>query len=194
MQILNLIKPQIVFLISNGIEIVTFQKTLTFMKTLIIIRHAKSSWANIGEKDFDRPLNERGKKDAPAMAEKLLQLNIKIDTFVSSPAKRARKTCKAFMDVYGIENDAIILLEELYNAPAAAFYNATANLNNSYNSVALFAHNPGISEFANSLCKNVDIDDMPTCAVFAVEIPIDDWKSFRSAEKTFLFFKYPKQD
>ncbi|MCY7290618.1 MAG: histidine phosphatase family protein [Ferruginibacter sp.] len=163
------------------------------MKTLIIIRHAKSSWANIGEKDFDRPLNERGKKDAPEMAEKLLTTNLKINAFVSSPAKRARKTCKAFMEVYGVEKDAIILLDELYDAPASTFYNVTANLNNNYNSIALFAHNPGISVFVNSLCKNVDIDEMPTCAVFAVQIPIEDWKDFETAEKTFLFFKYPKQ-
>lgn len=164
------------------------------MKTLIIIRHAKSSWANIGEKDFDRPLNERGKKDAHEMAEKLLASNMKIDAFVSSPAKRAKKTCKAFMEVYGVEKDDIILLDELYNAPATIFYKVTTQLNNNYNSVALFAHNPGISEFANSLCENVDVDDMPTCTVFAVEIPIDDWKDFKTAEKTFLFFKYPKQD
>ena len=163
------------------------------MKTLCIVRHAKSSWP-LGIADFDRPLNERGKKDAPEMAEKLLASNIKIDAFVSSPAKRARKTCKAFMEEYGAKKDDMILLDEMYNAPAATFYNVTANLNNSYNNVALFAHNPGISEFANSLCKNVIINDMPTCAVFAIEIPIDDWKDFEAAEKTFLFYKFPKQD
>ena len=164
------------------------------MKTLLIIRHAKSSWANIGEKDFDRPLNERGKKDAPEMAEKLLSQHVPIDAFVSSPAKRAKKTCKAFMEVYGVEKENILLVDELYNAQASTFYQVVSNLNKESNHIALFSHNPGISEFANSLCNGVDIDDMPTCAVFAVEIPIDDWKDFASAEKKFLFFKYPKQD
>lgn len=164
------------------------------MKTLIIIRHAKSSWADIGEKDFDRPLNERGKKDAPEMAEKLLALNVKIDAFVSSPAKRARKTCKAFMEVYDREKKDMILVDELYNAPVSVFYNVAANLKNNVNSVALFSHNPGISEFVNTLCNGVDVDEMPTCAVFAVEAAIDDWKDFETAEKKFLFFKYPKQD
>ena len=164
------------------------------MKTLIIIRHAKSSWANIGEADFDRPLNERGKKDAPEMAEKLLAANIKIDAFVSSPAKRAKKTCKAFMEMYNVERENIILIDELYNAQVATFYQVVSSLKNDYNNVAMFSHNPGISEFANSLCNGVDIDDMPTCAVFAVQINIDDWKDFESAEKKFLFFKYPKQD
>ena len=68
------------------------------MKTLIVVRHAKSSWANIGERDFDRNLNDRGKEDAPAMAEKLLHTKIKVDAFVSSPAKRARKTAKYFIE------------------------------------------------------------------------------------------------
>ena len=158
------------------------------MKTLIIVRHAKSSWAAIGEQDFDRPLNETGKKDAPKMAEKLLIKNVIIDAFVSSPAKRARKTCKAFMDVFNAEKDRMILMDDLYNAPSSIFYHVTAQLNDKYNCVALFAHNPGISEFANSLCKNVDIDDMPTCAVFAVELPIDNWKDFKNAEKKFLCF------
>ncbi len=163
------------------------------MKTLLIIRHAKSIWANIGERDFDRPLNERGKKDAPEMAEKLLADQVKIDAFVSSPAKRAKKTCKAFMEVYDTEKENIILIDELYNAQVSTFYNVVSNLQHNPHHVALFSHNPGISEFANSLCQGVDIDDMPTCAVFAVEIPIDDWKDFGSAEKKFLFFKYPKQ-
>ena len=158
------------------------------MKTLIIIRHAKSSWANIGEADFDRPLNERGKKDAPEMAEKLLAANIKIDAFVSSPAKRAKKTCKAFMEMYNVERENIILIDELYNAQVATFYQVVSSLKNDYNNVAMFSHNPGISEFANSLCNGVDIDDMPTCAVFAVQINIDDWKDFESVEKKFLFF------
>lgn len=164
------------------------------MKTLIIIRHAKSSWADIGEKDFDRPLNERGKTDAPEMAEKLLASNIKIDAFVSSPAKRARKTCKAFMEVYSKDKKDMILVEDLYNATVATFYSVTANLKNDLTSVALFSHNPGISSFANSLCKNVDVDDMPTSAVFAVQTDINDWKDFENAEKMFLFFKYPKQN
>ena len=164
------------------------------MKTLIIIRHAKSSWADIGEKDFDRPLNERGKKDAPEMAEKLLASKIKIDAFVSSPAKRARKTCKYFMEVYNKEKKDMVLLEELYNAPVSVFYDVTKNLKNDFNSVALFSHNPGISAFVNTLCKSVDIDEMPTCAAFAVEVSTDDWSNFEIAEKRFLFFKYPKQN
>ena len=162
------------------------------MKTLIIVRHAKSSWANIGERDFDRNLNERGKADAPHMAKKLLDSNIKVDTFISSTAKRARKTAKAFIEAYGKTKEDIILTDDLYNAAAGIFYETIAVLKNEQQAVAIFAHNPGITDFVNTLC-NTQIDEMPTCAMFAVQIPIDSWKDFKAADKEFLFFKYPKQ-
>ena len=80
------------------------------MKTLLLIRHAKSSWANIGETDFDRSLNERGKIEAAEMAEKLVNQSIKINAFVSSTAKRAIKTCKAFLLAYGKSKEDIVLV------------------------------------------------------------------------------------
>lgn len=162
------------------------------MKTLIVVRHAKSSWANIGEKDFDRPLNERGKIDAPKMAEKLVKTNLKVDAFVSSTAKRARKTAKAFVEAYDKNKNEIILTNNLYNAPANVFYETVAALDDSNDTVALFAHNPGITDFVNTLCKT-QIEEMPTCAIFAVQVPITSWRDFKEAEKEFLFFKYPKE-
>jgi len=160
------------------------------MKTLVLIRHAKSSWDAPGLSDFDRPLNERGKKDAPEMAKRLKE-KIDIDLFVSSPAKRARKTAKLFAEEYGAKKEDIALVEDLYAATIPAFQKTVVELNNKYNTVALFSHNPGITEFANSL-TNVRIDDMPTCSVFAVHADIDKWESFSNAEKKFLFFDYPK--
>jgi len=160
------------------------------MKTLVLIRHAKSSWDAPGLSDFDRPLNERGKKDAPEMAKRLKE-KMDIDLFVSSPAKRARKTAKLFAEEYGTKKDDISLVEDLYAATMPAFQKTVIELNNKYNTVALFSHNPGITEFANSL-TNVRIDDMPTCSIFAVHADIDKWESFSNAEKKFLFFDYPK--
>ncbi len=162
------------------------------MKTLIVVRHAKSNWANIGERDFDRNLSERGKADAPQMAKKLLATNIKIDAFVSSTAKRARKTAKAFIEAYGKTKDDIILSSNLYNAPAGTFYDIIAALKDEQQAVAIFAHNPGITDFVNTLCAT-QIDEMPTCAIFAVQIPITNWLNFKNAKKEFLFFKYPKE-
>lgn len=162
------------------------------MKTLILIRHAKSSWADSGMNDFDRPLNERGKKDAPEMAERLLKKNIQIDTFVTSTANRARKTCAAFMEVFHAQKEQRILKEELYLAPPQRFIEVIEKLSDDTAHAAIFAHNPGITDFANSL-TNIKVDDMPTCAVFAVKVKTNKWSSFVRAEKTFLFFDYPKQ-
>jgi phosphohistidine phosphatase len=160
------------------------------MKTLLLVRHAKSSWDAPGLSDIDRPLNERGKKDAPEMAKRLKE-KINIDLFVSSPAKRARKTAKLFADEYDVKKEAIQLVQDLYLATQPAFQKTVQELNEKNNVVAVFSHNPGITEFANSL-TNVRIDDMPTCSVFAVYADTDTWTDFDSAEKKFLFFDYPK--
>ena len=161
------------------------------MKTLIVVRHAKSSWSTIGEKDFDRPLNERGKEDAPVMAEKLVKTNIKVDAFISSSAKRARKTAKAFVEAYGKTKDDIILCDDLYNAPATTFYKTIEGLQDYFKTVAMFAHNPGITDFVNTL-GDTNIDEMPTCAMFAVQASVTKWKDFKKGEKKLLFFTYPK--
>ena len=163
------------------------------MKTLLIIRHAKSSWANAGQADIERPLNERGKSDAPQMAKRLKEKGIQIDLFVSSPAKRAHKTAKLFAEEYDYKKDDILIKEELYEAYAETFYKVVASLPAKYNTVAIFSHNPGITEFVNSL-TGVHVDNMPTCAVFAVLINAKEWSSFKPDEKDFLFFDYPKND
>ena len=161
------------------------------MKTLLLIRHAKSSWDQPGVSDFDRPLNERGKKDAPEMAKRLKEKGIELDHLISSPAKRARKTAKYFAEEFGFKKDDIKLVEALYGATQTEFLQAVKEIEDNYGTVALFSHNPGVSDFASSL-TNVRVDDMPTCAVFALQIGTDNWKDFLDAEKKFLFFDYPK--
>lgn len=162
------------------------------MKTLYIVRHAKSSWGDLTLPDFDRPLNDRGKKDAPVMAQRLLKKKIQIDQFVSSPANRALKTCKLFCNEFNFPAEKIILVNELYHAPREIFYNVIERLDNRWESIALFSHNPGITDFVNSLANDVRIDNMPTCAVFAISSPIQNWADFKTAVKTVLFFDYPK--
>jgi phosphohistidine phosphatase len=162
------------------------------MKRLIVVRHAKSSEAEPGQKDFDRPLSDRGKKDASQMGQRLAGESISIDAFVSSPAKRARKTCKLFMAEYNRNRDEIIFVDRLYHAPSETFYEVISELNSEIQSVAVFGHNPGITEFVNTLTNTMHTDNMPTAGVFAVEADIRDWKEFQSAEKKFLFYEHPK--
>jgi len=161
------------------------------LKTIFLIRHAKSSWDSAALSDFDRPLNDRGKKDAPEMANRLLENKIRIDLFVSSPAKRARKTAAYFSKVFGKKEDKILLVPELYQADPAAFYLAISGLENKYDHVAIFSHNPGITDFANSL-TDTQVDDMPTCSIFCIKVFAEKWKNFEDARKEFLFFDFPK--
>jgi phosphohistidine phosphatase len=161
------------------------------MKTLLLIRHAKSSWDNSTLKDFDRPLNDRGKKNAPEMASRLIKRKIDIDLFVSSPAKRAKTTATLFGKEYKKNDQDIILEKELYHADPDIFYNVISKLNDKHKSVAVFSHNPGITEFANLLTET-RIDNIPTCGIFAISIEIDKWSEFINGKKNFSFFDYPK--
>ncbi|GAC1418388.1 MAG: phosphohistidine phosphatase SixA [Flavisolibacter sp.] len=161
------------------------------MKTLILVRHAKSSWNEPGLSDFERPLNERGKEDAPQMARRIMEKGIKIDHFLSSPAKRAKKTARYMAEEFGFHKDDIELVDQLYLATSSAFQECLININNKYQIVALVSHNPGITEFANNL-TTVRIEDMPTCGVLGVQADTESWQYFESAEKKFLFFDYPK--
>jgi phosphohistidine phosphatase len=163
------------------------------MKTLLIIRHAKSSWDNVLVTDFDRSLNERGRRDAPAMAQKLLRSGVQIDLFVSSPAKRAWTTAEFFVREFGRQGNEIVLVPELYQAPVQTFKEVVISLEDYFSNAALFSHNPGITAFVNTL-TSVRVDDMPTCGVFAVTSPVDHWSDFLGAGKEFWFFDYPKRE
>jgi phosphohistidine phosphatase len=162
------------------------------MRSLLLVRHAKSSWDDFSIPDIDRPLNDRGKRDAPKMAIRLLEKKIPIDAILSSPAKRALKTAEAFSELYGIAQKHILVRDKLYMAGPEDFLEVILKLDDAILHPALFSHNPGITSFANSLGAGV-IDDMPTCSIFAVKFDIKKWKDFSAAEKSFWFFDYPKK-
>jgi phosphohistidine phosphatase len=161
------------------------------MKTLILVRHAKSSWDNAGIEDIDRPLNDRGKADGPVMAKRLKDKGIEIDVFISSPAKRARRTARFFAEEYGLDKKDIKIEDKLYMASSSAFEETIKEIKDKYNTAILFSHNPGITEFANNLTQ-VRMDNMPTCAIFAVTANTDTWADFDKSDKNYLFFDYPK--
>ena len=161
------------------------------MKSLLIIRHAKSSWDQSILNDFERPLNERGKRDAPEMAKRLVSKNINIDLFIASPAKRAKKTAELFIREFSRNENEILLIPGLYHAPVQTFVEVISGVEDSYSSIAVFSHNPGITAFVNTLTP-VQIDNMPTCGIFGVTINAEHWSGFLSAKKEFLFFDFPK--
>lgn len=161
------------------------------MKSLILIRHAKSSWENFSVRDFDRPLNDRGKRDAPKMAERMVNRNVVPDMILVSTAKRARKTAEHFIDAWKLKEDSVRFMEELYLASSPMFIRILSQLPPEVNSVAIVSHNNGLTDFANEL-TNTRIDNIPTCGIFAVKVNIEDWKQFVEAEKEFWFFDSPK--
>ena len=161
------------------------------MKTLILVRHAKSSWGEIDIDDFDRPLNDRGKQDAPMMAKRLKNKNIDVNVFISSPAKRALRTAKYFAEEFDVDKKEIDQVSKLYGASVPVFLEVITGINDKHKTAVVFSHNPGITELANTL-TNVHIDNMPTCSMFAVQADTDKWADFLQSEKKFLFFDYPK--
>lgn len=161
------------------------------MKQLLLVRHAKSSWDDPSMADFDRPLNERGNVDGPQMAKRIAERKIKLDALITSPAKRAKQTCKHFAHELDIKKKKIIEVSELYEPGVENFYHAIEDLKNKWDAVAIFSHNPAITSFVNDLTET-HVDDMPTCAIYAIKIDIDKWEDFREAKKEFWFFDYPK--
>lgn len=125
------------------------------------------------------------------MAKRLIDRQIKIDAFVSSPAKRAKKTAEIFAKEFDIKKEKIKFIEELYLASPQAFFDVISNLDDKYETVALFSHNDGITNFANQLTET-RIDEIPTCGIFGVSIDIKSWKEFQEAEKSFWFYDAPK--
>jgi phosphohistidine phosphatase len=161
------------------------------MKSLLVVRHAKSSWDWEDLNDFERPLSGRGTRDAPDMAARVAARHGIPDLLVSSPAKRAKKTAQLFAETWEKPQNQILYIAELYHAPAAVFYDVVTHLPEDKDSIAIFSHNPGITAFVNELTE-VRVDNMPTCGVFAIKV--DRWKDFKNAKKEFWFFDYPKAE
>src|ERR1700740_2682119 len=128
------------------------------MKTLILIRHAKSSWNDASLSDLDRPLNDRGKKDAPVIPPRLRKKGFVIHAFLSRPARRALATAEIFAGEFDIKKKKIILVSALYNAQVPAFFKTISSLDEDLDTVAIFSHNPGITDLANQLTHS-RIDD-----------------------------------
>lgn len=126
------------------------------------------------------------------MAKRLLQKDILPDTFVSSPAKRAKETAELFAKTLKYKKEEIDYINDLYLAGLDVFYNVIGSLPEKAKTVILFSHNPGITDFVNSLTSAIKVNDMPTCSIFAVRCDIKSWTAFQSAEKEFVFFDYPK--
>lgn len=147
------------------------------MKTLLLLRHAKSSWADEHLSDFNRPLNDRGRQDAPRMG-KLLRLHDLVpDLIIASPAKRAASTAKRVADAAGYEGE-IRLAEELYLAEPEVYLELARRADDSVATLMLVGHNPGIEECVGLLAGRGET--MPTAALAGFRLPIDRWQKLQA--------------
>jgi phosphohistidine phosphatase len=161
------------------------------MKKLVLIRHAKSEWANVVVKDFDRSLNTRGFSDAPKMGLQLKSLTTKPDLVISSPAERTRLTAQLVLEQIGFDLDEVQWNEEVYEASARTLMNVVNAIPDEFETVWMFGHNPGFSYLAEYLTAG-EVGDIPTCGVFAIEFELDSWALVSQNTGHKSFYIYPK--
>jgi len=163
---------------------------LTMMRQLILIRHAKSDWGNASLPDFDRPLNVRGECDAPIMGERLAASSLQIDRMISSPARRAKNTAEAIARSMSFPVQEIDWLPELYLASPQTMLGIIRTCPDSIHSLALIAHNPGISALAGQLC-NKHLGEIPTCSIVHLRGDFESWE--KATQFTLVDFDYPRK-
>lgn len=162
------------------------------MKTIILTRHAKSSWKTEGLTDFERPLNKRGITDIPVMAGRLKEQGPMPQLFVSSTATRALQTAEMLMTELGISRDLLTSTEELYEAAARTIIDQIKLLPAAADSVLLVGHNPGISSTCAYLSKDADVQ-MSTLAMVCMELDVDDWSDIYADCANMRWYDYPKK-
>lgn len=161
------------------------------MKTLFLIRHAKSSWDDAALSDRERPLDARGKRDAPAMGERLARRDVKPDLIVSSPAARALATAQIIARKLDYKLKDIVVDDRLYACSADDLLKVICGIADRQEHVMLFGHNPEITELAHRLWSQ--ITDMPTCAVAEFTFDANSWSNIGKATLATASLDYPKK-
>lgn len=160
------------------------------MKELILIRHAKSSWSNPLLDDFERPLNKRGKKNAPFMAKVLRQKGLTPDLIISSPSIRTKQTLDYFIQEFDYKGE-IIFEESIYEAPFENLLKVIKNIDDKYKTIFLFGHNPGLNDIVDFLIGNFE-ENIPTSGVLKLNFDIKKWENLKEKIGILEFFIYPK--
>lgn len=165
------------------------------MKKLTLIRHAKSSWADFSLADEDRPLNKRGQRDAPFMADLMLKKGWLPELFVCSTAKRAQSTCAIFIEkIPSGKNIKIISNRDVYMASISQLLTIIESLPNEINHIALVGHNPGFTNLANYFINNGYLDNLPTCGIVEIEgADIKKWADFDHNTAVVKEVHFPKK-
>lgn len=160
------------------------------MKTLYLSRHAKSSWKHPELSDIKRPLNKRGKRDAPYIGNLLKEKGVKPDILISSPAVRAKKTAVVIAELIDYLKSKILIDENIYESSSTELIKIIQSFDDKYNSVMMFGHNPGFTMLNNYLTDSF-IDNIPTCGVVGIRFN-SSWKNIDGDSGKAFFFIYPK--
>lgn len=159
------------------------------MKHLILVRHAKSSWDDISLRDIERPLNKRGKRDAPFMSKILKEKVSDIDLFLVSPAVRAQKTAKKFFEHYPEAN--WLTEEDIYEASTEALESIIYSIPDNVNTAIMFGHNPSFTFLANQFTDDY-FDNLPTCGIAIIQFDGDHWTDIHATNARLKELLYPK--
>jgi phosphohistidine phosphatase len=162
------------------------------VKTVTFIRHGNANNTVLGFKDFDRTLSNVGIEEATKVAAKIFAMQIPIDIFICSAAKRTMQTCEIFARQYNYSFDNILSNKELYNADYKDVLLLLQALPNEVNSIALIGHNPTMSECATLLNAEHKLIDMPTAGCISIEYETENWENFMAAKNKILHFSAPK--
>ena len=162
------------------------------MKTLYLVRHAKSDWENRNLLDIERHLNERGYSNANMMSKSLKEKKITPNLIISSPAVRALSTALIFARNLNYSPNTILIKEELYETSVKDYLSVISTIKDEFNTIFLFAHNPTISSLADALTKTLPIE-MPTCALAGINFDMNSWADIKIKKGELFLFDYPKK-
>lgn len=163
------------------------------MKTLYILRHAKSSWKYPELKDFERPLSVRGTQEVPLMGARFRHSGRTVDCIITSPAVRAKTTALLFAEAIGYPVDDISSNPELYFAGKGMFLKAATLVDEEHQSAMLVGHNPAITEFVNAMTGS-QINNVFTCGLVEMRLPVERWSQVTMGNAQLVDFDYPKRD
>lgn len=163
-----------------------------YSKYVIVVRHAKSSWKETYLQDHDRPLNKRGLRDAPIMAQYLTdKIDFSSGIILSSTARRAKDTSEYFKGEFDVVDERNLLFSELYHATSKNIQELISKQNAGFDTVMLFAHNPGVTDFVNNM-SGEEIDNIPTCGVAVIKFDISTWSEIKTEKGKLEHYYYPK--
>lgn len=163
------------------------------MKTLTIVRHAKSSWNEPRLSDRERPLNKRGERDAPVMGKRIADAGIRPSLIVSSPATRAWTTARVIAEQLAYPTEFLQRENQLYLASLNDLLDIVVAQDDGFNSLIIVGHNPGLTDFVNFLSPGLT-NNLPTTGVVAVNIDQDHWKLHEQPMIELFMHDYPKKD